>query len=41
MYGMFMSVGSQKQRSVYGAEHRPFWDITLPGKLVRSEGQPP
>jgi Zn-dependent metalloprotease len=41
MYGMFMSVGSQKQRSVYNAEHSPFWDITLPGKLVRSEVQPP
>jgi Zn-dependent metalloprotease len=41
MYGMFMSTGSGKQHLVYDAEHRPFYDMSLPGKLVRSEGQSP
>jgi Zn-dependent metalloprotease len=40
LYGMFMSAGSGRQRMAYDAQHQPFFG-TLPGKLVRSEGQSP
>ncbi|HKG89868.1 MAG TPA: M4 family metallopeptidase [Nitrososphaeraceae archaeon] len=37
MYGMFVSLGPQKQRFIHDTENRTF---PRPGKLIRSEGQP-
>jgi Zn-dependent metalloprotease len=39
MYGMFMSVGAEKQRSIHDMMHSWNYD-KLPGKLIRSEGHP-
>ena len=39
MYGMFISTGQKNRRLIYDAENT--WDYEkLPGKLIRSEGEP-